>query len=591
MVMILFHDFVPMNYLTILRSQRIRRIIRRLSLPMLLIIAGLIGFAANNAEKDDQLFEVSKNLEIFGSIYQRLNSSYVDPVKPGQFMKTGIDAMLRSLDPYTVYYSEETVEDYRYQSTGDFGGIGAKVSDHSGEMVFSLIHEGFPAQQAGIKAGDVLLEINGNNLKGKTEEIVNNQLRGVPGTTLRLKIKHAGTTDAQNIELTRAAVRLKTVAYTTVLENNIGYIKLNEFSEKAADQVREALFDLKQKSITSLVLDLRDNPGGLVDEAIAIVNLFVEKDQLILTMRGRTSGNNRIYKTASDPVDTEIPIAVLVDSGSASASEIVAGSLQDLDRAVVIGQRSYGKGLVQNTVPLAYGSFLKLTIAKYYIPSGRCVQALDYSNRNINGSVIRVPDSLITAFKTRNGRMVWDGLGILPDIEVPARRYSVLADTLKSKHLIFDYATAYVLQHPTVEAGESFRFSDEEYTAFVNWVKQHNYSYTLPEEKGLETFRASASRDGLLSGLNAEYQALLKKIETAKADDFEEFKTEIKTILEAEIVARQHYQAGRTAASLKDDSDLKKAIETLKNKKLYTEILTVIKKLEKPKQRTDIQSK
>lgn len=580
-----------MNYLTSFLSPRMRRIARRLSLPVLLVVGGFIGFAAGGSGKDDQLFEVSKNLEIFGSIYQRLNSSYVDQPQPGQLMKTGIDAMLRSLDPYTIYYSEEEIEDYRYQSTGQFGGIGADIRAHGDEMVVTIAHEGFPAQQAGIKAGDILIEVNGNSLKGKTADVVNRQLKGVPGTTVRLKIKHPGASDVENLELTRTEVRLKTVAYTTVLENATGYIKLNEFSENAAEQVRKAFLDLKQRNITSLVLDLRGNPGGLVNEAVAIVNLFVDKGQLVLTMRARKKEDDRTYRTETAAVDTEIPLTVLVDGGSASASEIVAGTLQDLDRAVVVGQRSYGKGLVQNTVPLTYGSFFKLTIAKYYTPSGRCVQALDYSHRNADGSVVRVPDSLITAYKTRNGRTVWDGLGIIPDIEVPARRYSVLADTLLAKHLIFDYATTYALQHSSIPAGESFRLSDEEYLTFVAWAKQRNYNYTIPAEKGLETFRKNADRDGILSTMNSEYQLLHKKIEESKADDFDEFKTEIKVLLESEIVSRQYYQAGRTAASLKDDPDLRKAMDLLQNKKLYTETLTIVKKQEKPKQRTDLEKK
>lgn len=574
---------------TLFSARTFSRALRITAVPALLAGAGILGFSA--AGSDDKLFEVSKNLEIFSSIYQRLNSNYVDEPRPGELMKTGIDAMLRSLDPYTVYYSEEEIEDYRYQSTGQYGGIGATIRKLNGNHVVTEVYEGFAAMKAGIKPGDVVTEVNGLSTTGKNGEEVMKQLRGVPNTSISLKVKRPGSSSPLDFTFSREEIKPKTVAYSTVLPNNTGYIKLNEFGETAASEVREAFLDLKQKNITSLVLDLRGNPGGLVNQAVAIVNLFVDKGNLVLKMRGRIAEQDQTYRTELTPVDTQIPLAVLTDGGSASASEIVAGALQDLDRAVIVGQRSYGKGLVQNTVPVAYGAFFKLTIAKYYTPSGRCVQALDYSHRNADGSVVRVPDSLITEYKTRNGRTVWDGLGVIPDTEVPARKYSVLTDTLLAKGLIFDYATEYAMAHTSLEGNEAFRLSAEEYGKFVAWVKKRDYTYLTPEEKSLEQFRKNAEKSGNLNSMNAEFQALKAKAGENKKDDFEEFRTEITVLLEAEISSRYYYEKGRIASSLKDDPDLNKAMQILADKKAYTDILTIVKKLPKPQQRNDMEKK
>jgi carboxyl-terminal processing protease len=587
---ILFPDYETMMMMRNSSPARLLSLaLRRVAVPALLLGAGMLGFSA--AGNDDKLFEVSKNLEIFSSIYQRLNSNYVDEPRPAELMKTGIDAMLRSLDPYTVYYSEEDIEDYRYQSTGQYGGIGATIRKMQGKNVVTEVYEGFAAMKAGLKPGDVITEINGLSTTGPNGEEVMKQLRGVPNTSISLKVKRPGSTAPLDFTFTREEIKPKTVAYTTVLANNTGYIKLNEFGETAASEVREALLDLKQKNITSLVLDLRGNPGGLVSQAVAIVNLFVDKGNLVLKMRGRIAEQDQTYRTELTPVDTQIPLAVLTDGGSASASEIVAGALQDLDRAVIVGQRSYGKGLVQNTVPVAYGAYFKLTIAKYYTPSGRCVQALDYSQRNADGTVVRVPDSLITEFKTRNGRTVWDGLGVIPDTEVPARKYSVLTDTLLAKGLIFDYATEYAMAHPTLEGDNTFRLSADEYNRFVDWVKKREYTYLIPEEKNLELFRKNAEKSGHFSDMNTEYQALKSKINESKKNDFEEFRTEITVLLEAEISSRYLYEKGRISSSLKDDPDLNKAVQILADKKAYTDILTVVKKLPKPQQRNDMEKK
>ncbi|HLG04304.1 MAG TPA: S41 family peptidase [Bacteroidia bacterium] len=570
--------------------RRLRKTGKRIAIPVLLLTGGFAGFAAAD-KSDDHLFEISKNMEIFGTLFKQLNKLYVDEPKPGALMKTGIDAMLSSLDPYTNYISEEEIEEYRYESSGRYGGIGAQVRQIGDRYVISEPYDNFPAQKAGIKAGDVLIEINGKACKGKSYEELGKELKGIPNTSVKIKIERAGEPRPLEFNLVREEIKVKNVTYHNLLEGNVGYIRLDGFMENAAVEVRDALLDLKQRGATSLVLDVRENPGGLLREAVAIVNLFVDKDQVVVDMRGRVKEWDKTYRSENTPVDTQIPLVVLVNSWSASASEIVAGALQDMDRAVVVGQRSFGKGLVQQTLPLVYGSLFKVTVAKYYTPSGRCVQSVDYSHRRADGTLERVPDSLITAYKTKNGRIVWDGLGVIPDVEVPARQFSVLADTLIIKGLIFDYATVYVNEHPSIDKSDKFRLSDEEYNAFVNWVKSKDHSFITKEEKDLVAFKTHSGKQGHFTAVSAEYETLLKKVQSEKADDFAEFKTEIRVLLESEISSRYYYQSGRVAASLKDDPDLKQALTIIRDKKAYNGILTTVLPKEKPKQRVDLEKK
>ncbi len=565
-----------------------RKGIRRIVLPLALIIGGYAGFAFADKD-DDHLFEISKNMEIFGTLFQQLNKLYVDEPKPGALMKTGIDAMLASLDPYTNYISAEEIEDYRYQTSGEYGGIGAQVRQIGNQFYISEPYEGFTAQKSGLKAGDMLLEINGTSCKGKTYEELGKLLKGIPNTSVKIKIERPGEPKPMDFNLVRDEVKVKNVPYSTLLENKVGYIRLTGFMDGAANEVREALLDLKQKGATSIVLDERENPGGLLREAVGIVNLFVDKGQLVVVMKGRVKEWDKKYNTEATAVDLQIPLVVMVNAWSASASEIVAGALQDLDRAVIVGQRSFGKGLVQQTLPLSYGSLFKVTVAKYYTPSGRCVQSIDYSHRNPDGSLMRFNDSLITAFKTKNGRTVWDGLGVIPDLEVPDRHYSVLTDTLLVKNLLFFYATSYAQKHAAIDKSESFRMSDAEYDEFVTWVKTQDYDYTSREEKDLLEFKKHAEKNNSFGAANIEYDALVKKVQSGKADDFTEFKTEIKVLLESEIASRYYYESGRVAASLKDDKDLKKATDILLDPKGWKSILTTIVVKEKPKQRADIQ--
>jgi carboxyl-terminal processing protease len=565
---------------------KFRKVAGVVVIPLSLTIGGAIGFAAApTTDNDDHLFEISKNMEIFGTLFQQLNKMYVDEPQPGALMKIGIDAMLASLDPYTQYISEEEIEDYRLETQGHYGGIGSLVRVIDGNMVIAEPFEGFAAQKAGLQAGDILLDINGTNVQGKGYDQVGKLLKGLPGSIAEIKVRRPGQDAPLTIKVVREEIEQKNVPFYTLLDGNIGYIKLEGFMEDAAKEVKAALLDLKGQGATSICLDLRDNPGGLLREAVSIVNLFVEKNTLVVTMRGRVAEWDKEYRTIDNPVDLNIPVVVMTSPWSASASEIVAGSLQDLDRAVVVGQRSYGKGLVQQTMSLIYGSLFKVTVAKYYTPSGRCVQSLDYSVRNADGTVDRFNDSLIREFRTKNGRIVWDGLGVIPDVEISERTYSVLADTLSAKSHIFNYATQYHIKHTTIAKSGDFRLTDAEYDEFVAWVKTKDYAYVTKEEADLEQFKKDAEEAGSWASVSTEFEALSKKIQTGKADDFTEFKFEIKTLLESEIASRYYYQKGRVGSSMKDDPDLKEATAILKDTKRWKSILTTVVRTEKPKQR------
>jgi carboxyl-terminal processing protease len=421
----------------------------------------------------DDYFEVSRNLDIFTSLYRELNVYYVDETKPGELMKSGIDAMLKSLDPYTNYIPESDIEDYRFMTTGQYGGIGALIAKKGDQIVITDPYENYPAQKAGLLAGDIVLEVDGKQINGKNSDDVSKALKGQPGTSVRLIIKREGIAKPFEKNLLREEIKIPAVSYSGVMgDGSIGYIRLTSFTENCGQEVKDALVRLKNENkIKSLVLDLRENPGGLLHEAVNIVNLFVPKGTMVVKTHGKNKEWDKEYRALNSPVDTEIPLAVLINSGSASASEIVSGCIQDLDRGILIGQRSFGKGLVQTTRPISYNAQLKVTTAKYYIPSGRCIQALDYSNRNTDGSVGHVPDSLMTPFKTKLGRTVYDGGGVLPDFTTTVDTASSIAVSIAAKFLVFDYATQYRVNHATIESAKTFKLSDDDYSNFVNWLK------------------------------------------------------------------------------------------------------------------------
>jgi carboxyl-terminal processing protease len=550
----------------------------------LLIIAGLIGgYAFISYSFVDNYFEVSKNLDIFATLFRELNIYYVDETNPGDLMKKGIDDMLESLDPYTNYIPESEIEDYRYMTTGQYGGIGALIRQEGDYVVISEPYEGFPAQKADLRAGDKVLKINDIDAKGKKTDDISKILKGQASTVIKLLIEREGEKKPFEKTINREEIKINSVSYFGMISQNIGYIKLTGFTENAAGEVKNALLELKKNpELKSLVFDLRGNPGGLLKEAIDIVNIFSPKGTEVVSTRGKVKDWDKVHLALNNPIDLNIPVAVLIDRGSASASEIVSGSLQDLDRGVVIGQRSYGKGLVQQTRPLSYNAQLKVTVAKYYTPSGRCIQALDYSHRNEDGSVDKVPDSLITAFKTKNGRIVYDGGGVAPDIALEPQKFSSILTSLMIKNLIFDYATKYRTAHATLATAKDFNLSDAEYDEFVNFLNSKDYDYVTKTEKELKELKDDAKTDKSADAVMTDIDALQAKLSHNKKTDLITFKPEIKQFLEEEIASRYYFQNGRLEASLKDDSELKEAVAVLNDADRYKKILTTIVKSEKP---------
>lgn len=550
---------------------------------MLFFAILIAGYATVSYSFVDNYFEVSKNLDIFATLFRELNIYYVDETNPGDLMKKGIDDMLSSLDPYTNYIPESEIEDYRYMTTGQYGGIGALVRQIGDYVVIAEPYQGFPAQKADLRAGDRILKVNDIDVKGKKTDDISKYLKGQASTAIKLLIEREGEAKPFEKIINREEIKIKSVPYSGMISKNVGYIKLTGFTENAAGEVKEALMELKKNpDFKSLVFDLRGNPGGLLNEAIDIVNLFEDKGTEIVSTRGKVKDWDKTYKGRNAAVDLNIPIAVLVDRGSASASEIVSGSLQDLDRGVVIGQRSYGKGLVQQTRPLSYNAQLKVTVAKYYTPSGRCIQALDYSHRNEDGSVDKVPDSLITAFKTKNGRIVYDGGGIAPDIAVEPLKFSSILGSLATKNLVFNYATKYRIAHATIAPAKEFKLTDAEYDDFVAYLSDKEYDYTTKTEKALEDFRNDAKADKSIDLIGADIDALKNKIAHNKKEDLVKYKAEIKQFLEEEIASRYYFQNGRLEASLKDDPELTEAFALLNDTEKYTKILTTVGKTDRP---------
>lgn len=527
-----------------------------------------------NAKDDDNYFEITKNLRTMSSVYNVINTYYVDEPQPGKIMKTGIDAMLKSLDPYTVYIPESKIEDYRYMTTGQYGGIGSLIQQKDEYIMISEPYEGFPAQKQGLKAGDLLLEVDGNSVKGKTISDMSDILKGGAGTDLTIKYKRGE--EEKQITITREEVKIAEVPYFGMLDDEVGYIKLTSFTNTASKNIGEALRKLRDSSnMKKVVLDLRDNGGGLLHEAVNIVNFWTPKGELVVETKGRIETMSRSYKTQNNSFDEEMPIVVLINENSASASEIVSGSIQDLDRGVVIGRTSYGKGLVQQTKDINFGSKVKVTIAKYYTPSGRCIQKLDYANRDDKGKVAEFSDSLIHVFKTKNGRTVKDGRGVDPDIEIEEETYSKLTAVLVMENYIFDFATSYERTHPSIASSKDFHLTDEEYKTFIEKIKKENkISYTTDSQEMLEQLQEIAKDEQYLQDSKTEFDALLTKLTPDLDSDLRRYKKEILEILENEIISRYYFQKGRVEASLTSDSYIKEALKVLNDEKLYRETLT-----------------
>jgi carboxyl-terminal processing protease len=548
-----------------------KKINKRIKVWLIIFVLGVGGLASFSFS--DDYFEVSRNLDIFATLFRELNIYYVDETQPGELMKKGIDAMLETLDPYTNYIPESEIEDYRFMTTGQYGGIGALIGQRNDEVIVTDPYEGFPAQKADVRAGDVILEIDGKSIRGKKYDEVSKILKGQPKTPVKLKIRREGEKDPLEKMVMRDEIKINNVPYHGMLDNGIGYIKLTGFTDNAASEVKEALLDLKSKgTIKGVVLDLRGNPGGLLNEAVNIVNIFVNKGVDVVITKGKVKEWDKTYKALNSPIDADVPIAVLVNSGSASASEIVSGSIQDLDRGLIIGQRTFGKGLVQTTRPLSYNAQLKVTTAKYYIPSGRCIQALDYSHRNEDGSVGKVPDSLVSEFKTKSGRIVYDGGGVMPDYKTEQQMLSSISQSLISKYLIFDYATLYRQNHPNIPSARTFRLNDQDYDEFIKWLADKEYDYTTKSEKTMEELKTTAEKEKYFDAIASDFDALKKKMMHDKKSDLIKNKEEIKELLQDEIVSRYYYQNGRIESSFDYDPDIKKGVEALTDKNVYTQI-------------------
>lgn len=524
----------------------------------------------------DDFFEISKNLDIFSALYREVNTNYVDEVEPAKLMRTGIDAMLKSLDPYTNFYSESEIEDVKFMTTGQYGGIGATIAQRKGDIVVNEPYEGSPAQAAGLRAGDIITAIDGKPTKGKNSGDVTTFLKGQPNTPVVLTLRRPGeNTDFQKT-LTRQEIKIKNVPYYSMITDNVGYIKLTGFTQNAGNEVKDALTELKKNAgLKAVILDLRGNPGGLLNEAVNVTNVFVDRGQLIVTTKGKVADNNRSYKTLNTPIDLAIPVAVLTNSQSASASEIVSGAIQDLDRGVVVGQRTFGKGLVQNTRPLAFNTQMKITVAKYYIPSGRCIQALDYTHRNPDGSVGKIPDSLIREFKTTNGRKVFDGGGVTPDFVTDQNSLSSIAISLLNKSLIFDYATIYRNKNATIPPAKNFTLSEADYNDFVKYLADKDYDYVTASEKTLEEYKNAAIKEKYFDAIKTDYEKLKNSLKHDKQSDLVKFKEEISGLLESEIATRYYYQKGKIESTLKRDKDIKKAVEVLNNTSQYNTALAI----------------
>ncbi|GCD77798.1 peptidase S41 [Thermaurantimonas aggregans] len=517
-------------------------------------------------------FEIHKQLDIFSHIFKEINLYYVDETDPAKLMDKAINSMLSSLDPYTTYIKESEIENFRIQTTGQYGGIGASIRKRDDYVMVVSVYKDAPADKAGVRPGDLLLAIDGKSLKGFSDSEVSALLKGSPGTSFMLKVKRDDQT--LDLKIVREEIQLKSVPYCGYVAPGIGYINLTNFTDKASKEIKEALADLqKNADLKGLILDLRGNPGGLLSEAVNVSNIFIPKGQEIVSTRGKIKEWERSYKTLDNPVTTDLPIVVLINRGSASASEIVSGAIQDLDRGVIIGQRSFGKGLVQQTRKLSYGAQLKVTVSKYYTPSGRCIQAINYSQRNEDGSVSSIPDSLRRSFTTRNGRIVYDGGGIDPDIVTEPRKYSPVLTALIQNNLIFDWATEYVAKKGKNNIDVKFQLSESDWNAFKLWLKDKELSYQTRTEKLLQEIMETTKDEQYFSEIESELLKLKKRFQHSKEDDIENNKAEIKSYLEEEIVSRVAYQEGRIQKALTADNEVAEAIKVLSNPEQYRKIL------------------
>ena len=530
---------------------------------VILVIALLLSLGVYAQEKQNN-FEIAKSLDIYNSLLRELNLNYVDEINPGELNETAIKAMLDGLDPYTVFIPESDIENAKFMTTGEYGGIGALIQ-YDGEYTrISEPYLGWPAQKAGLIAGDIILEVNGVDCKKKNTQQVSEMLKGQPGTELTMKIKRYGEEKPLTKTLKREKVKIDNIPYYTVFDNGVAYLSLSGFTRDAAKEMKEKFLEMKKNhELKGFILDLRGNGGGLMNEAVDIVNLFVPKGKMVVSMRGKAANANSVHPTTNEPVDLEIPLAVLVDGSSASASEIVAGAIQDYDRGVIIGERTFGKGLVQNILPLSYNTQMKVTVAHYYIPSGRCIQEIDYSHKK--DTTQAKTDTLGKAFTTVGGRTVYEGHGITPDVKVKRDPYAAVTAYLYGKSFIFDYANKFYSEHKTIDSADRFQIDEATYQDFMKFVKDKNFSYTTESEKAIEKLKKTAKDEGYLDKIQPQIDQLEKNFAAEKENDLISNRKDIEELLRSEIVGRYYYQKGRIISSLNDDPDLKRAFEILLN--------------------------
>jgi carboxyl-terminal processing protease len=544
---------------------------KRISVIALIVVITAGSLFLVSYSNDD--FKLVKSLEIYYSLFRELNLFYVDETNPEELVENSIKGMLKELDPYTTYIPESDRENFNFMTTGQYGGIGALIRRKGDYTIIAEPYEGFPASKAGLKAGDTIISINGKPMINLEITKISEHLKGKPKTSLELVIHRYNSAPLRKT-LVREKITISNVPYYGMIDDHTGYIRLANFTTGAGQETKSALLELKKNpGLEAVILDLRDNPGGLLIEAVDVANLFVRQGQEIVSTKGRVKQWDQVYRTRFMPVDTTIRVAVLVSRSSASASEIVAGALQDLDRAIIVGQRTYGKGLVQTTRELSYNSRLKVTTAKYYIPSGRCIQALDYSHRNEDGSVGSIPDSLISEYLTSNGRKVYDGGGIQPDFTIDAQILSQVAVALLTQSIIFDYATIFAARHDSIAGIEDFKITDPMYDAFKTYVSSQDFSYSTRSEESLQKLMETAQREKYYDLAQEEFSALERKLAHDNGKDLNNFSEEIKQLLKEEIVGRYHYQRGRLQALLEKDTALDKALEVFGNPGLYLSVL------------------